>query len=404
MTTNMPLSGLKVVELSGYVAGPATTRMLSDYGADVIKVEDLYGDPWRTVGAAYCTNGAFNDPEFSIGNSGKKLVSLNLKTEAGMEAMMKLVSEADIFVTSFRLPALQKMGLDYDTLKEKYPTLIYGHLTGLGYDGPDAERAGYDIAAFWARTGPLVDWLEKGAHPIVPTIAFGDMATATMLVSGILMALHSRDVNGKGTLVETSLYGTSIWYNGFAIVDSQPQYRHKYPQNPATPPTPFGASYQCKDGEWINFAIVAYEAMKEKMAKVFGMEKEFDDPRAENTIVMTMSGYLPEIVEKISAVFKTKTCDEWCEIFNEQDIVYERLMHFKDVSKDPQAWANNYLENVQFKDVTTAMPATPLRFPEFEKRHYMPLGGVGEDTEEVLTSIGYSTEEIAAMKENKEVR
>lgn len=402
----MPLSGIKVVELGTFVAVPSTARILSEYGADVVKVETLGGDDWRYIGASHSTPIApFANPYFAFQNSGKKLISLNLKTDAGKEALLKLISGADVFISNVRLAGLKKMGLDYESLKENFPQLIYCHFTGFGYEGPDEARPGFDIAAFWSRTGPLVDWVSEGDFPVRPSLAFGDLATGAMILSSILMALVSRQIHGKGTMVSTSLFGAGIWYNGHSVVSSQEQYPNKtYPEHPLRPGTPFGHYYRCKDGEWIDIAVVGYEKNKDRMAKLLGIEDMLEDPRSVDTKTIQETGYVEEMVKRLNEVFLTKTRDEWAEIFQKADIVYEKLMHFKDISKDPQAWANNYLEEVTFANGDkTAMPATPILFPEYEKKHYEPVGGIGQNTAEVLAGLGYTPEQIADMKAKKEI-
>ena len=154
-----PLAGVKVVELSTFVAGPVTARLLADLGADVIKVEAPAGDGWRATAMNYCalTYSEAQNPVFDIYNTGKRFVCLNLKTAEGMEAMEKLLAEADVFVTNLRPGALQRLALDYETLKSKYPKLVYGILLGYGEKGPEAGKPAYDTSAFWARSGFLRD-------------------------------------------------------------------------------------------------------------------------------------------------------------------------------------------------------------------------------------------------------
>ena len=150
MERNLPLEGLRVVELGTHFAVPSVARMLADWGAEVVKVEGINGEPWRTVGRNQkCTITDEENPFFTVPNANKKFLALNLKSADGKTALMKLISTADIFLSNMRIPALTKLGFDYDTLSAAYPELIYVHFTGYGYQGPDAAKPGFDSVAFW---------------------------------------------------------------------------------------------------------------------------------------------------------------------------------------------------------------------------------------------------------------
>ena len=210
-TKNLPLEGVKVVEMSTVVAAPTTARMLCAYGADVIKVEGLDGDVMRTGGVHEYTPYADDlNPLFTIHNSNKKFISLNYKTAEGKKILLDLIKDADVFITNVREKSLVRNGLDYETIKEINPSLIYAHFKGYGDKGPAANDPGFDISAFWMRSGPLGDWQTKGSFPFLPTYAFGDMVTSSSFLSGILMALYGREKTGKGTKVNISLFASGI--------------------------------------------------------------------------------------------------------------------------------------------------------------------------------------------------
>ena len=180
-----PLKGIKVLELGTHVAVPSACRLMAEYGADVIKIETAGGDPWRYSGLnVNLTIDDFSCPVFTIQNNGKRLISLDLKTEGGRAVFMKLLENTDVFCTSVRMKGLAKMGLDYDTLKKKFPKLIYFHFTGYGHRGPDAEAPGFDIASFWSRVGARVGWVGKVPSPSVPPVA---MATWSPVCSSSLV-------------------------------------------------------------------------------------------------------------------------------------------------------------------------------------------------------------------------
>ena len=147
-----PLHGVKVVELGVWVAGPAAAGVLGDWGADVIKIEPLSGDPARTFQRMFGGDMP-NNPVFELDNRNKRGIALDISTPEGREIALELLDQADVFVTNVRVDALKRAGLDYDTVSARNPRLVYGQITGYGLEGPDANRPGYDIAAFWARSG-----------------------------------------------------------------------------------------------------------------------------------------------------------------------------------------------------------------------------------------------------------
>lgn len=392
--------------MSMVVAAPTAARLFAIYGADVIKVEAPTGDVCREMGEAYCcTIDDYANPCFDLHNSGKKLTSIDLKSEKGHELFMQLLNDADVFITNIRPQALKRLKIDYESVKESNPRLIYGHFSGYGQKGPDCDRAGFDNSAFWMRTGPELEWQEPGSRPFSPSFAFGDIATATDLYAGILAALIGREKTGKGTLVTTSLYGNGIWLNSESIVQAQPQYGRKFKADRYHPHDPFAKTYLTKDGKYIAIYDSSYARDKARFAKFFGIEDLLSDPRAESYKTLRESDYIVEVVKKIEEIIATKTAEEWCELLEASDIAHEKLRDFIDVYTDEQAYANGYLEKVEMGDgKITSMPLPPTSFSEYSKVSTVPLGGIGADTDEIFSSLGYSKEEIAAFKDQKIIR
>ena len=239
---NRPLEGLKVVELGTHFAVPSVTRILADWGAEVVKVESLTGDAWRIVGRNQkCPVVDDENPFFTVPNANKQFLALNLKDEDGKAALKKLIGTADIFLSNMRLPALKKLGFSYEDLKEAFPSLIYVHFSGFGYEGPDAALPGFDSVAFWARSGSMLDWGVEGNFPFLAPTGAGDAMVGSILCAGVLAAVIGREKTGKGTFVSSSLMGSSIWYNNAAVVSTQ--YGNKFPKDKDHPANPFGWQY-----------------------------------------------------------------------------------------------------------------------------------------------------------------
>lgn len=402
----LPLQGVKVVELATVVAAPTTARMLCAYGAEVIKVETLSGDVMRVAGTHEMT--PYEDdlnPLFTIHNSNKKFISINFKTEAGKKVLLDLIADADIFITNVREKSLVRNGLDYETIKVNNPKLIYAHFTGYGSKGPVAQNPGFDITAFWLRSGPIADWQTEGSFPFLPTYAFGDMATSNAFLSGILMALFARTQTGKGTKVDTSLFANGIWCNAIGVVQTQFERKHLNP-HPLRPTDPFNQTYCCKDGRWIGIYCNEYVEDKEKLARMFGIEEIIDDPRYDTIESMQKTGVIEDLIRKCNEIFLTKTAFEWRAYFSENNVSCEVMMKSQEVSKDPQAIENGFMVPVEYPDenhTTVMMPTPPVSFSEYGRREYEPTGCIGEHTDEILTSMGYSNAEIQAMKDAGDV-
>lgn len=395
---NRPLEGLKVVELGTHFAVPSVSRILADWGAEVVKVESLTGDAWRIVGRNQkCPVVDEENPFFTVPNANKQFLALNLKDEEGKAALIKLIGGADIFVSNMRLPALKKLGFSYDELKEKFPSLIYVHFSGFGYEGPDAALPGFDSVAFWARSGAMLDWGVEGNFPFLAPTGAGDAMVGSILCAGVLAAVIGREKTGKGTFVSSSLMGSSIWYNNAAVVSTQ--YGNKFPKDKDHPANPFGWQYQCSDGEWLMIGVVDYADAYKKIMPLMGHEDLVGDERF-NTI-SAVQKHLDEFMPILRAGFMTDTRDNWVRRIGELNIVIGKIGHLSELAYDEQAIANRFVVPVTFPSgKTVQMPTVPVQFSAYEVGDaYEPTGSIGRDDDKILASIGYSAEEIAALKE-----
>lgn len=401
----MPLEGIKVVELATVVAAPTAGRMLSAYGAEVIKVESLTGDDYRVAGNFECVVCEdYKNPLFTIQNSGKKLVSIDLKQPEGKKAMLRLLDGADVFLTNVRTGGLQRLGLDYESLHERFPRLVYAHFSGFGPKGPVASNPGFDSTAFWLRSGPMADWQVPGSFPFNPTYAFGDMATSSVLFSGILMALLGRERTGHGTRVDTSLFASGIWCNAVAVVSHQPQFGGKRPLDPLRPADPFSQFYMCSDGKWIGIFDNEYQRDLPKFAKLFGMPDIAENPDYASLSTLAESDAIVEFVQRLNELFLTRSSGEWREYLSSNNVSCEVMHCIRDVSTDEQALANGYVKELKFKDgLSVMMPRPPVHFSDYEQRDYVPTGRIGEDTDRVFMAMGYTEEEISQLRDKKTI-
>lgn len=398
-----PMEGIRVVELSTMLAGPMTARVLAEWGADVIKVETLNGDAWRKQAGTTlspCTENA--NPNFDMQNLNKRFVSLNLRTQAGHEAMIKLLERADVFLTNFRVQALEGMGLAYEQLKDRFPRLIHAGVLGYGDKGPDKDRPGYDYTAFFSRSGLMADLPPAGAGPLVPIGGVGDHSVAVALAGGIAAAMFRRERTGLGDKVDVSLLqigsfiGSTGILNGF---NGRKLPRDRYDCGHAGSNT-----YQGSDGEWLYLAVIDYRRFPE-FCELIGMPEIATDPK-----YSTSEAYYKnkaELTHIFDGVFAQHPVDYWDKILEEHDLPHEVLRHFKDVPNDPQAIANHYVHNYEYPDGTkTVFVNGPVHFASVdpEQFSYNTSGPIGRDTAQVLKELGYSEEKIAEMYEAKEIR
>ncbi len=401
-----PLSGVKVLDLSTFVAAPVCSRLLADMGADVIKVERPDGDTWRKTGISYQPM-QFSDqenPVFDIYNSGKKHIALNLKDPAGMEVFRKLLKQADVFVTNTRLGALKRLGIAYEDIKDEYPALIYGIVLGYGEKGPDAAKPAFDTTAYWSKSGFLRDMAAMSEHylPVLPPFGVGDTITGYLLMGEICAALYRRSQTGKGDYVRSSLYHNGIFTMGTMEIISQQPWGRPFPTTRVDHGIP-GGYYRCADDEWIYIAVGYSQALIPTLCKAIGREELAHDPRYATSEARSQNR------DAYYAIFRDaireKPCDHWLAVAQQLDLPIVRMNHFSDVAEDEQAWVNGYLEQVEFANGRVdVMPSSPIEMDSNGMPKTVPAPTVGADTVSILQALGYSDEDISQMQRSGAVK
>ena len=395
-----PLSGFKVVDLTTFVAAPVCARLLGDLGARVIKIEHPRGDGWREFGISY--NKRFSqdeNPVFDIYNSGKEFISLNLKSPEGKEIFWKLLEDADIFVTNTRPDALQRLGFSYEDVKERCPRLIYAIILGYGEKGPEASLPAFDTTAFWTRSGFLRDLapVTGDYQPISPPSGVGDTVTGYNLLAQICAALIGRERTGKGECVRAGLYQTGIFTNGTMEIITQRPWGRDYPKTRLEVGPP-GGNYRCSDGEWLFIANGQLSVSLPKMFRMIDREDLVNDERF--TDRDNRAANADELYCIFRDAYASKPVDEWIRLAKEHDLPLVRMNHFSDVTSDPQAWENGYLEYMECPSgETVIMPSSPLGMDSVGTVTTKPAARVGTHTAQVLAELGYSAGEIASLQE-----
>ena len=394
-----PLDGVTVVELATVVAGPSCGRLLADLGARVIKIEAPSGDTWRVNGRRY-VGGYFTEqenPVFDIYNTGKELVSLNLKNPEGKEALMKLLDSADVFLTNTRPAGLKRLGLSYEEVKARRPDIIYAILLGYGEKGPEGGNPAFDSTAFWSKSGFLRDQspLTNDYMPINPPFGVGDTMTGFLLMGEICAALYRRKCTGEGDYVSTTLFHNGVFCFGTMNLISQKPYGKQYPVDRVGFGAP-GGLYRCSDDEWVYVGIVSMASAVPSMCEAIGMPELVNDPALfdENHNVVDVA----KVYACLRDAFLKHDSDYWLAKAKEYDFPLVRLNSYSNVLQDPQAIANDFVEQVTFPNGNVGpMPSSPIEMASVGELKTVPCGLVGADTRKVLADLGYSEKQIEAM-------
>jgi crotonobetainyl-CoA:carnitine CoA-transferase CaiB-like acyl-CoA transferase len=379
------MEGVRVVELGVWVAGPAASGILCDWGADVIKIEPPTGDPAR--GFTQMLGGDLPiNPPFELDNRSKRSVILDLTTDEGRDLALELIDQADVFVTNVRPAGLERIGLGPDAMLERNPRLVYGLITGFGMEGPDADRAAYDIAAYWARGGIASLLTPPGGSPPFQRGGMGDHTVGMTGAAMICAALVSRDRTGKGQLVTTSLLRQGAYTVGFDV-NVYLLWGHQIATgaregmgNPAM------NNYVTGDGR--RFWIVGLEGERHwpPLARAAGHPEWLEDERFSTAAARFQNAR--ELIATLDEIFLTKTLDEWAEVFGtEPDFFWAPLNTLEDLVADAQFHAAGGLVEVPDGSSSTTMVATPVDFHGTPWAPRSRAPELGQHTDEVLAEL-----------------
>ncbi len=396
-----PLEGVKVVEMATFIAAPAIGRILADLGAEVVKIESAKGDNLRfTAPNEGRPTDPHEDTNFDLENAGKKGIVVDLRTEAGVEILFKLLDEADVFITNWRPQALARKNLAYEDLKERFPKLVYASLTGYGEKGPDKDLPGFDYTAFFARSGWSGSLYQKGTVPSNLIPALGDHQAALSLTVGILAALFRAKTCGQGEKVTTNLLHTAIWVQAFQIQGCQ--YGNEfggvsYPFDRRDNQLPYQPAVKTKDDRFLQVMGPNFGIYYPLIMKAIDREDLLDDPVLGNQVEMLKTGRVGEAYDIIQEGFQRKTLEEWVPILTELDIPFAVCQTYEEVVADEQAWANDVFYEMDYPRGPKALVRTPIMFEETPLPPYEKAPLLGEHTEGILAGLGYAPDEIAQL-------
>ena len=388
------LDGVRIIEMTTYVAAPSAGRLLADWGAEIIKVEATpKGDVTRFV----VPLPGMKPVAYEYHNANKKSICVNLKTAEGLEIMHKLLSTANVFMTNTRSKALVKLGMDWESLHEKYPSLIHAQMTGFGETGPMANDAGFDGVCYWALGGAMYASMEKGTAPIIPPSAFGDNNAACTMAGGICAALYKQKCTGEGSTVVASLYSQGLYNMQEPIMSIQVSDQDTYPKS-RLENTPLNNTYMCGDGKWVMTCCHEYDRYFPLFMKIIGREELVQDPEY-NTFAKG-NEHSREIIEIIGEGFGKMTRDEVCAKLKELDVPHAILANVPDLLESEQAWENKFLTKFTLHSGQEVIEAeTPLKFGGVTDVPRKNAPYLGEQTLEVLEELGYEKAAIDSLIE-----
>ena len=389
------MEGVRVVELTMWVAGPACAGLLADWGADVIKLEPLDGDPARTyqqmLGGDMPTN-----PVFELDNRSKRSIAVDLHTADGQRIALELLDRADVFVTNVRAAALARFGLDYETVHARVPSLVYGMILGYGLEGPDAGAPAYDIGAYWSRSGIASLLTPPGGDPPFQRGGFGDHQVATSAAGAISAALFARSRSGVGQLVTTSLIRQGTYAIGFDLNVALMWGRQIGLGARAAMPNPAMNNYTAADGR--RFWLIGQVADRHwpPLARAVGHPEWLEDERFATR--GARARHARELIALLDEVFAARTLEEWAvEFAAEPDMFWAPINTVDELFADPQFVASGALVSVPDGAGGTTMLASPSDFSEtaWQPRGLAPT--LGQHTREVLAELGRTDAEIDAL-------
>ncbi len=397
--TEQPFEGIRVVELAQWVFVPVAGALLADWGADVIHVERIEGDPYRGL----ATQGIGTDSgginlSLALANRGKRSVALDIQQPEGIRVLHKMIEQADVFLTSLRPKALRRLDLDADSLTERYPSLIYARGHGYGTKGPDADQAGYDASAFWSCGGPAYVLTPPDAeYPVLQRGAMGDRSGAMALAFGIAGALLKRTRTGAGSVVDVSLLATAMWMLSSDVLAALTGDSPQAPSDRAVPVNPLVGTYRTKDGRHIQLVFLDADRYWGDFCRLLGREDLRADPRFAD--LPSRRANAAACQAALDEEFEKRTLEEWRELLRRFDGPWAPVQSIPEVLDDPQVAANGYLGEVEVDGVTTyRLPAVPVQFDEHPPQ--LRRGPEhGEHTEAVLTELGLDWDDITGLKE-----
>ncbi|MEM7275408.1 MAG: CoA transferase [Actinomycetota bacterium] len=394
-----PLDGIKVVELTSWMAAPSAGAILADMGADVIKVEPPRGDPLRGISRQpKVPEGEPNiDAAFNVDNRGKRSITVAIDRPEGADLVRRLVADADVLLTNLLTHRQERYGLDPAALAAIKPGLVHATLTGYGRGGPEATRPGYDVTAFFGRGGVSHTITDPGGAPPRAPTAQGDHTTGLAMVSSILAALRLAERTGEMQVVDVSLLATALWSMATEIAPTLVDRRQPRPRDRRNQVNALTNRYPCAEDTWIILNMPEghwWPRFCDTIGEpAWGADEDFDTPKKRYD-------RMPEIVDRIDAVMVTRTAAEWGRIFDDAGLIWGPIQTLTEIVDDPQVRAMDLFVAQDFPDAPGSFEtlAAPIRIEGADIMPRGPAPALGADTTDILAELGLPVDEVAQLR------
>lgn len=391
--------GLKVLDVGSWIAGPVATTILADFGADVIKVErPVEGDFYRQLSALPGYPDADHNYMWETDGRNKRGLGLNLKSDAGRDILVDLIKQADVYVTNQPFPQRRALKLEYDDVKAINPAIIYASLSAYGETGPEKDKEGFDLVAYWARSGLMDLVRDRDGRPAIAVPGMGDHPTAVSLYASIVTALLHREKTGEGSMVHTSLLANGVWSAaciasaGFAGGNYK-SYRELRQQRRFA-----GSIYQCADDRWIQLTMIRSEEELMAFFALLGMPELFLDERFSTPEALLLNQ--EDLMEITQAELIQRTSDEWMRVCSEIGLNIVRIGTVEELMDDEMVYLNNIVTRPT--DPNSTVPYVinhPINVEAIDRVGATKAPDLGQHTDEILESMGLKSEQITELRD-----